>query len=74
MRQAIDEGRVGASSAYLKKEHVRERLQALIVDDIASGKVNDEGALRELFDSVDMSLRALRMVPLPVWEKMAKGG
>lgn len=63
-------GKVGASAAYLEKERVREHLQALVKQDVASGKIADQAGLDDFFNSVAMASSALKMVPYDVWSRM----
>lgn len=67
----IEEAKVGASPGYMKKERVREALQQVVVGLVKSGDVSDEASLKELFATADMALKALKMVPIDVWTKIA---
>lgn len=62
--------RVGASSSYMRKEVIREKLQEMIVDAVKSGDVKDDASLKELLFTFDMATRALAGVPFAVWQKM----
>lgn len=68
---ALPEAKVGASPGYMKKERVREALQQVVVRLVRSGDVSDEASLKELFATADMALKALKMVPIDVWTKIA---
>ena len=65
------EAKVGAHPDYMKKERVREKLQQIVAELVASGEVKDEKDLEETFGAADMSLKALKMIPLDVWKKIA---
>lgn len=69
--RAIIEAKVGASPEYMKKERLREALQGLITGMVASGQLPDQRSLDEAFVALDMSVKALKMVPFEVWQKMA---
>ena len=60
----IMESRVAASASYMKKEEVRQSLQDLITQKVASGEISDQESLDEWFTTAEMSLKALKMVPL----------
>lgn len=62
---------IQASASYLKKERVREQMQALIVEQVKSGTISSDEDLNEFFKSVDMSVSALKMVPFQVYVSMA---
>lgn len=70
LRKICKEAKVGASASYMRKERIREALQAAIAGILASGDVQTEDDLVELFKAVDMSLKALKMIPLDVWKKL----
>ena len=77
IRGCLDEARrgkrIGAGAAYMKKEVVRERLQAVVVESVEGGEVSSPAELDELFLTMDMALKALRMVPFEVYQKLSKG-
>jgi hypothetical protein len=66
---ALVEAKVGASENYMRKERVREAIQQCLADLIASSVTTQE-QLTELFDDVDISVKALKMIPFEVWEKL----
>lgn len=70
----IAEARISASKAYLKKEQVRELLQAMIGERVADGTIVDAKTLAESFSDVEISLLALKSIPFEVWSKMYKKG
>jgi hypothetical protein len=53
----------------MRKERVREAIQQCLADLIASSVTTQE-QLTELFDDVDISVKALKMIPFEVWEKL----
>lgn len=72
LKRILNEGgRVSASPEYLSKELIREKLQKLIVDDVASGMIVDQGDLERFIDNVNVAMTALKIVPFDVWKKMA---
>ena len=74
LRKTIREaGKIGASPEYMKKERVREKLQALVADHVASGEITDQASLDQFVKDVDISMTALKMIPFEVWTKMAGG-
>ena len=70
LRALVKETKIGASDSYMKKELVRERLQQMIVDMVRSGEIADQQSLDDFIVSVDMSAKALKMVPFDVFKKM----
>ena len=72
LRQVVREaGKVHASPEYMKKERVREKLQQLVADHVASGEITDQATLEQFIKDVDISMTALKMIPFDVWMKMA---
>lgn len=71
MKQGLDETKVSASPDYMKKEKVREELQGFIAGKVAAGEVADEDQLEQLIQNMVLSVRALKMIPLNVWKKLA---
>lgn len=61
---------VGASPTYLKKERIREAIQSLITQRVGSGVIGDQDELDGFFADVEMSVKALKMVPIDVWLKV----
>lgn len=71
LRQVVREaGKISASADYMKKERVREMLQQLIADHVASGEVKDQASLEQFIKDVDVSMTALKMIPFEVWQKL----
>ena len=60
---------VSASKDYMKKEAVRQSLQDSFAAMIAENVSTDE-ELASFFKSVEMSVSALKMIPLEVWQKL----
>lgn len=72
LRHAIREaGKIGASPEYMKKERIREQLQKIIADNVASGDIADQAALDQFIKDIGTSMTALKMIPFDVWSKMA---
>ncbi len=63
---------VRASPDYMRKERVREEIQDVIVSLVNSGEIKSPVDLQNFFNSADMSLKALKMVPFEVYTKMKK--
>jgi hypothetical protein len=72
--EAMKEAKVGASASYLSKEKVREQFQKNIVELVKSKQVQSQEELESFFQDADMALKALKMVPIAVWMKMAGQG
>ena len=71
LRQTIREaGKIAASADYMKKERVREKLQQLVADHVASGEISDQTSLEQFIKDVDISMTALKMIPFEVWQKL----
>lgn len=64
----IMESKVAASASYMKKEEVRQSLQNLVSQKISSGEISDQESLDEWFATAEMSLKALKMVPLVAYQ------
>lgn len=75
LRRVVQEaGKVGASPDYMKKERVREKLQQLIADHVASGEITDQASLQQFLKDVEISMTALKMIPFEVWGKLSGAG
>ncbi len=70
IREAI-KGKVSASPSYMKKEAVREKLQSIIAEAVASGEIGDQAALEQFLVDINTSMTALKMIPFEVWTKLA---
>lgn len=64
----ILESKVAASASYMKKEEVRQSLQDLITQKVVLGEISDQESLDEWFSTAEMSLKALKMVPLAAYQ------
>ena len=64
----IAESKVAASASYMKKEEVRQALQDLITQKVVTGEISDQESLDEWFATAEMSLKALKMVPLAAYQ------
>jgi len=67
----IMESKVAASASYMKKEEVRQSFQDLISQKIASDEITDQASLDEWFATAEMSLKALKMVPLIAYKSVS---
>lgn len=72
IKEFIREAVVAASAEYARKEDVREALQAVLQQFVSSGTISSQEELDSWWKSVDMSVLALRHVPLDVWKRMSK--
>jgi hypothetical protein len=70
--EALKSSKVSASETYMKKEVVREKLQALVQEAVASGEIQSQKELDDWWKTVEMSTKALRMVPLMAWQSTKK--
>ena len=70
-RSILQEALLAAHPDYIKKERVREALQKLIIKLIASQGIVDQAGIDDFFADLDMSLKALKMIPYDVWSKMS---
>ena len=70
--EALKSRKVSASETYMKKEVVREKLQALVQEAVSSGEVQSAKELEEWWKTVEMATKALRMVPLMAWQSSGK--
>lgn len=66
-------GPVHASSAYMKKEGTREKVQDLVAEMVRQGEIADQASLDEAFETLDMAVKALKMVPFNAWVQMTTG-
>lgn len=64
LRVLLREALVHASPEYMKKEAVRQKLQELVTEMIASGQIQSDEELADFWSSVLLSVNTLRMVPL----------
>ena len=55
---------------YRKKEAVRADLQNLIVSRLKTREITSKEELDDFFKTVEMSLKALKMVPFEVYKNM----
>ncbi len=70
LRKIISEELVKASTAYQKKEDVRQELQNVVKKLVANGTIKSNEDLKAFWDIVDMSKNALKMIPIDVWRQM----
>jgi hypothetical protein len=68
LRRLISEAKkqVNASPEYMKKEATRASLQRFIANETQS--INTDEELAMFFGVLEMSLNALKMVPLAAWK------
>lgn len=67
----IIEAKIAASASYMKKELVREKVQALIVQSVADGTIKTADDLAQFSKDIELSMNALKMIPFEVWQKMS---
>ena len=65
--ESLKSNKVSASESYMKKEAVREKLQTLVQEAVASGDVKNQKELEDWWDTVEMASKTLKMVPLMAW-------
>lgn len=71
LKRYITEAMHGAGKDYLRKEAIKDVIQDALAERVASGEISDQAALDEFFATVDMAVRALRVIPLDVWRMTA---
>lgn len=71
LRAFIAEALVSAGADYMRKERVREALQAMIIGMVKDSRIADQAGLDEAFLALDMSVKALKMVPFEAWQGLA---
>lgn len=79
LASAVAEAKIAAHPDYMKKERVRERVQAQILDLVRTGHVASQADLDAFIKSaqgkspnIDLALTALKMVPFEIYMKMAQ--
>lgn len=70
--EALKSRKVSASETYMKKEVVREKLQALVQEAVASDEIQNQKELDDWWKTVEMAAKALKMVPLMAWQTSGK--
>lgn len=63
---------VRATKSYMKKEEIRENLQALITSRVSSGDIRTQEDLDTFFRDVQMASRTLKDIPIEVFKKLSK--
>ena len=71
IRRAVKEALIKASDAYMKKEVVRSELEKFVKLQVKKGHVTNQAELDELFQTFNMAMNALKMVPYEVWQKQS---
>lgn len=67
---ALREAVAAASTDYMRKERIREAVQGIVEGMVRQGDIATQEELDDVFSALDMSLRALKMVPLHVWQQL----
>lgn len=62
----IREAANSAGRDYLRKEAVKDVVQAALIERVNSGEISGQDGVDEFFATVDMAVRALRMIPFEV--------
>lgn len=70
--EALKSRKVSASETYMKKEIVREKLQALVQEAVASGEIQNQKELDDWWKTAEMAAKALKMIPLMAWQTSGK--
>jgi hypothetical protein len=65
-------GKISASSEYMKKEAVKQQIQDLVVSKVNSGEIADQIQLGEWFESASMAILTLKMIPLQGYISLSK--
>jgi len=60
--------KVSASQEYMKKEDIKNLIQGLLEQRVASGEIKDPATLAAFFKDVEMALGTLKMIPVEVWK------
>ena len=68
VKSVIQEVAVEIPKSYRKKEAVRAEVQNMIATRIRNGEISSKEDLEEFFQALDMSFRALKMVPMEVFQ------
>lgn len=55
--------------AYAKKEELKNTIQSLVEEAVASGQVYTPEELSDWWSTVDMAVLALKNVPINVWRR-----
>lgn len=61
---------LGASQKYLRKERIREEIQQRIIDAIRKGEIHDNDSLVDYFNTIEIAVKALKMIPYDVFNKL----
>ena len=69
--ELVREGKISASRDYLRKEAIREKIQSMLTDAVASGDIKSADDLKSFFSTIDMATSALKGVPIEVWLRTA---
>lgn len=70
--EALKSRKVSASETYMKKEIVREKLQTLVQEAVTSGEIQNQKELDDWWKTAEMAAKALKMIPLMVWQTSGK--
>jgi len=70
LRSIIKEVSAAASPEYMKKEALREELQRFVVEKIISKSINNQQQLDSLFQTIEMIVSTLKMIPFDIWQKI----
>lgn len=63
---------IAASESYMKREQVRQEIQDRIVQGISSKAIKNDDDLKKYFETIEMALSALKMIPFDVYVKISK--
>lgn len=70
--EALKSSKVSASETYMKKEVVREKLQAILQEAVSSGEIQSQKDLDEWWKTIEMAAKSLKMIPLLAWHSSKK--
>ncbi len=64
VRRIVLNEAIKASKEYMKKEEVRQRIQDLVTHMVDVGEIKSDAELAEFWKTAEMSIIALKMIPL----------
>jgi hypothetical protein len=70
IRELIREALVKTTDEYMKKESVRQEIYLMLLDNVKNGKITNQEELNDYFKTVDMSVKALKMVPFDAYKSI----
>ena len=62
--------KVGASAEYMGQEQIRQALQSIMEDRIATGRIKSQKDLDTFWSTIDKAALALRAIPFEILSKI----